>query len=482
MNKSIEPSNLDAEKYILSLIIRSSEMRDEYLPYISEDDFAFYENKIIFREVLSLLEKNVLSIDILAAALRRAGRLDEAGGPAYLSELAYIGNSADAAYYFTELKTSTINREIAIITKEGFDRVLAGKGGEELALNLSRRLADLTTGLHQNIITISDMIHDYQDGKPYVQVLGDRMEKARVQGSAFDGISSGFPKLDAVVTGFANSSLTIVGARTSMGKTTLLLNLVFNISEQTPGTVIGFFSLEMPPKKLKEKMICTLLGIDYKRVKKGQISDAEYSRIEEFMPIFEDRYRVVFADEPGITIQNLRAMSRRLVLKHKINILFVDYLTLVQNDQSLSNKHLEINAVSKGLQSLARELQIPIVCLAQLNRALTARNDKTPMLSDLRESGSIEEDADVVLLLHRPKMFMKNDPGKEDVTEIRVAKNRDDGDLATLEYRFENGRLIELDTITELMAAQVYAADAAPPKNRDRPEEPAQRYWFDKED
>lgn len=475
--ESILPGNQESEAYILSAIMRSKELREEIFPLLVDADFHFLEHQTIFQEIKKLLSHEI-SVDLVASSLRKNGNLEKAGGVQYLANLAFIGNSSDFDWHFSQLKTATLDRNLSFIAKDAYERALAGKGGEELVTELLRKLSDLSKGGATRIKTTAEIVQDYKGGKSLLDVIDEKMQRVASGGIAFDGILSGYPRLDAIIGGFEKGMVTIIGARTSMGKTTFLLNLIFNICEHNPDIQIGFFSLEMTKEILTMKMVCTLAGVNFKNLRKGLTTTQEREKISKFLETFGEKYRVVFADESGLKISNLKSITRRLVLRYGIQILFVDYLTLVQADTSLSNKHLEVDQVSKGLQALAKELKIPIVCLAQLNRGVTSRPDKRPMTSDLRESGSTEEDADLVLLLHRPKVFSKDDPAKEDLTEVYVGKNRIEGDLGKLDYRFENGRLIELDKVEDIKPNDIFESLCKATTNRGK-EEPRKPQWYD---
>jgi replicative DNA helicase len=455
--ESTMPTNKDAEMYILSLMLRSRELRDELLCGLTDEEFYFLEHKTIFSEIKALASRHDVNIGVLHASLKNGGKISDAGGDEYLKSLAFVGSGADVKFYLDKLSETSKARRLAMIGRELWETALKGNGSEDLILDTMKKISDLSQNADRKPKSIKEIIEDYEDGKSYLNVLQEKMDSYHETGKCFSGILSGYPNLDDLIGGFPNGGFVIIGARTSMGKTTFLLNLIFNIMETNPDMKVGFFSLEMPQEVLMGKMACMLSGVNFKKSQKGQLNSLEYEKVERATEELSNSDSVVFVDEAGLRIGKLKSATRRLIIKHKIKILFVDYLTLVQSDSKYSNKHLEVNEISKGLQSLAKELRIPIICLAQLNRQSVGRADKRPLLSDLRESGSIEEDADLVMMLHRPKLYDASLP--EDITQIYVCKNRIFGDLGMVQFRYQEGRLYEQKKVETMIASVMYEAN-----------------------
>lgn len=263
-------------------------------------------------------------------------------------------------------------------------------------------------------------------------------------------VSTGYEKLDKLFGGFMNGALIYIGARTSMGKTAFMINLILNCMKS--GAKCGFLSLEMPSPMVTLKILCADARVDVRKVSKGTLNSEEVARLHACAN--RPSYANAIIDEGSFNITELKSHLRYMKKKYGIQIAFIDYLTRVKPATSNGNKHHETDQISKGLQDIAQELKIPVVCLAQLNRGLTSRENKRPMLSDFRESGSIEEDADVCMMLHRPAYY--NPLDKPGILEVFVAKNRLFGEVAKVEFAWDAGRYEENSDIEEMRPANFY--------------------------
>lgn len=295
-----------------------------------------------------------------------------------------------------------------------------------------------------------DVLKNFSNGMNFEEKT-EWMVKRRALGlPTFDGISSGYPILDETLGYFQNSCIYYIGARTSMGKTTFILNLIQNMTKHK----VGIFSLEMPSSTISAKLLCIAADVKFSHWNKGILYPEKKERLYEAMKMVNQN---IFIEDPGsITIARLRARAKRMKQVYGIEILFVDYLTRIQSNSVKASNHLAIDEISKGLQSLAKELEIPIVCLAQLNRqsAKNSQDGEPPTLTDFRESGSIEEDADACILIHRRDYYNPIDkPGQ---IEVIVAKNRIQGDLKKIPFScnfLQSDRYFEMIPIEEEMKA-----------------------------
>lgn len=293
---------------------------------------------------------------------------------------------------------------------------------------------------------LSEVWEEFRDGKDYLDDLEEICERYESGTAVLDGLPTMYPLLDEMIGCLHNSSYIIIGARTHVGKTSFALSIALNILDKDPNTPIHFCSLEMPANRLLQRIIAQRCCVNVKDLARGSISREERSRVLHVADQVKD-YNLIFEDTFSISISALRARIKAVKEKHGTKIVFVDYLTKIRGDLSFNNKHLEIDSVSKGLQRLASELKIPIVALAQFNRS-SGQMGKAPQLSDFRESGSIEEDADLCLLLHKPDLY---DPNiKPGMLECHIAKNRIMLELGKLDYKYESGRLVELKPLSEL--------------------------------
>ncbi len=302
----------------------------------------------------------------------------------------------------------------------------------------------------------NDLIESYSKHGSFVQDLQWRQKRFQMGLPTFEGVETGFKKLDKTLGSLQNSCIYYVGARTSMGKTTFLINLIRNMVGKYK---IGFFSLEMPADKILAKLICMHIGVKYSRFEEGNFTAEEYERFLSVLPAFQS-FEFYQDDQGGLSIEKLYARAKRMKYAHHIDVLFIDHLSQISTSSKHPNMHSKINEISKNLQTLAKELKIPVVCLCQLNREVTSRTSNRPQLSDFRESGSIEEDADACILLHRPEYYDKDiKPGQ---IEVIVAKNRILGDIRTIDFSCnysQSDRYFESEPIETLVKKNPYESE-----------------------
>jgi replicative DNA helicase len=385
------------------------------------DESAFYRpaHRELFEAMIALFERNE-AVDSITVAeeLRRRGKLDEVGGPVYIAELTMkVTSAANVEYHAKIVLEKAILRNLITASSEMTSQ----------AFNETEDALDLLDKAEQSIFRISEkrMKKSFVSMRDAVHNTMEMLEQIHGKHSGVTGVPSGFSMLDNLTGGFQKSDLIIVAGRPSMGKTAFVLSAARNaaIDHNMP---VGFFSLEMSAQQLVLRLICAEARVNAHSVRTGRLPEDQWSNLSRRIgklhqaPIYID-------DTPALGILEIRAKARRLKIEHNIGMVIVDYLQLMQGPKGVQSREQEISIISRSLKALAKELNIPVVALSQLNRAVEARGDKRPILADLRESGAIEQDADVVLFVHRPEQYgiaMEGDKPTEGMAELIVGKQR----------------------------------------------------------
>ena len=438
----IPPHDDVAEKSLLGALIINNDVLPEILTIIKPRDFYDERHQIIF-EAISNLYDNHKPIDLLTltSELKSKKQLDKIGKASYLAELSNFVPAASHAKAYAELieKASTRRRLIT-----------AGTRIAEKAFQEDANPDELIGSAEQELFEVSDKIvkSDYVSIDQLLADAFDRIDELHRNKGALRGLKTGFRDLDKKTAGFQKGDLVIIGARPAMGKTTFAQNLAYNIASINKKGVL-FFSVEMSAREIIDRMISDVSGVDNWKMRTGNLSDEEFQKIGDAMDEMDD-LPIYIDDSSSMTIVELRNKARRAMHDHEIGIILLDYLQLLQgSDRYKGNKVQEVTEISRGLKILARELNIPVVALAQLSRNVTGRDDPRPVLSDLRDSGSIEQDADLVMFLHRPDYYHQNDNNyeKTNVTELLISKHRH-GPVGKIELYFhpELLRFMSLDT------------------------------------
>ena len=456
---------VDPEYYLIASVMWSDYALHQALSKLSTQDFETPDCLEIFQVCKSLHDRKI-DVDTLKITLEleKTGRLTNAGGRERISELVKLRSSSiDVDYCIGEIKERSRKKNFLTLADHAIHKAQNEDNLDSVIEEHIKKISELQAGTEEDFISFSEVGANFQDGMSFGEHLKHQSDLISQGIDPYDGFRTGYQQLDSIIGGFEKGTTTIVGARSSTGKTTFFINLFINFFKKYPQKRIGFFSLEMPKKRIYEKCVVTFAGVPLSKIKcffekdekfsqSAPLTDEEYQRIAESAKMLEP-INLYLNDFSGISINQLKAMTRKAVIKQKFDIIFIDYLSRIQGDKKYNNKHMEMDQVSKGLQDIALEMNIPVVTLAQLNRNIYGRPEKQPVLSDLRESGSIEEDADTVLLLHRPKTFNPQLPN--DYTEIIVAKNRLLGDLGKVTFSYQDGILTELSSIEKLMPHQV---------------------------
>lgn len=447
MNVVHIPQDGELELRCLGAIFSSTNAANEAFVSLSDEDFFNPKNKKIFHAL-----KEVYSFDKSCSLESVCAHLSEKKENINKRELFSISilgwSGMSYSEYYERLNKFTQLRRAYYAGKELIDRVVQqGANYDEIIAHHQNQIL-LSMGACNDVITAYEIYNDYRKEMSYIDYAMWRRERFLQGLPTYEGVLSGFPLLDNTLGSFQNGGLYYVGARTSMGKTTFILNL---ISKMLNKYRIGVFSLEMDAQMIFEKLICIHADIKYSKFSRGDFTLEQMERIKSLEPTLS-KDCLFIEDEQALSLAKLCARAKRMKINHNIDILFIDYLTLIKADTKYPSKHMQVDEVSKGLQSLAKALKIPVVCLAQLNRAAAGKDGERPTLAHFRESGSIEEDADACLLIHRPEYYNQNDkPGS---IEVNIAKNRIMGTLKTIQFSCNSmvsERYHELEDIKKMM-------------------------------
>jgi len=411
----VPPQNLEAEQSVLGSMLIDKEgilIAAEHLGY---KDFYREAHQKIYKAMLSLTDRGEpVDLITLVEELRQSNQLEAIGGIAYLTTLAnMVPTSANIGYYARIVREKGVLRNLinastriaarAFEAADSADEIL--DESEQIIFEVSRRSST------QSFTNIKDILKD----------TFERIDKLWTNKDGVTGIPTGFYELDSLTCGFQNSDLIIIAARPSMGKTTLALNIAQHVAvnEKLP---VAIFSLEMSKEQLVQRMLCAQANIDAQRLRRGFLSDEDYPKLTRAAgplseaPIFID-------DTAALSVMEMRAKARRLKAEHGLSAIFVDYLQLMRGQDRSENRQQEISGISRSLKALAKELQLPVVALSQLSRAVEQRDKKRPVLSDLLESGGIEANADLVAFIYR-EGYYNTDAENRFETEIIIAKQR----------------------------------------------------------
>jgi len=415
--KKTPPNSPETEKTVLGGILVNNKNLNVVLSIITPEDFYKESNRKILEKITSLIDKG-LPADLLTVTeeLQKGGCLDEVGGAAYLSSLMDgVPKSLNIEYHARIIKEKALLRRLILSSAKIISSSYEQKEDADQLLDEAQSA----------IIDVAE-----QRIKPgFVQVgrlTGETLElieALRGRQVAVTGIPTGFRDLDALTAGFHNSEFIVIAARPSMGKTALCLNISSYVGIKTDYAV-GFFSLEMSKEQLILRLLCAEAKIDLQKVRTGFISEKEFYGLKQSAEILSGAK--IFVDEsPALSVMEMKAKARRLKMEQDLNLVFIDYIQLMRAGGRFENRNQEISYISRSLKELAKELQIPVVGISQLSRAPEkGRSKPIPQLSDLRESGAIEQDADVVIFIYRPEFYNPEDESLRGVAEINIAKQR----------------------------------------------------------
>lgn len=422
----VPPHNLEAETATLGAILLDSSALTNVIDFVRADDFYKQANKIVFDAIIRLWDRGE-SIDLITLTneLTTAGDLEKAGGAAYISSLTTaVPTSANVEYYAQIVQQTSVRRKLirlaAEITEQCFDETVPTRRVLEQA---EQRIFELTE---------TNQTRSFLPARDVVKRTVAAIEKLYHNQDEYTGIASGFSDLDHMTSGFQNSEFIVIGARPSVGKTALALTMAANIAIQHK-VPAGFFTLEMSDMALMQRLVASEAKIGSQVIRTGMLKPSDFASLTSAAGrIYEAPLWI--SDTPGMRLLDLRAQARRMVSQNGVKIIFVDYLTLITSENQELPRHEQIAEVSRSLKALARELDIPVVALSQVTRDTEG---KRPLLSNIRESGSIEQDADVVLFLHRERKVEHDTTETLRIveTELIVAKQRN-GPVGTIKLAF----------------------------------------------
>ncbi|MEK7581863.1 MAG: replicative DNA helicase [Patescibacteria group bacterium] len=428
LHARVPPQNIDSEKALLGAIMLRPEAMHEVIDKVEEDSFYVEKHRIIWKTMLELHNKHE-PIDLLSLSSRLKERklLESIGGNSYITELVNVVPSSSNVAYYADIvhRKHTLRRLI-----EAADNI------SEMGFQEEHDLENLLNEAEKKIfnITSSPRGHRFINIKEVLGEVWERIDNLHKKDGGLRGVPTGFPELDSRLSGFQKSDLIILAARPSMGKTALALDIARKVALNY-NVPIGIFSLEMSSQQLADRMVAAEARVDAWKLRTGGLKlEEDFNRIGEALsglskaPLFID-------DEPSNSIIKMRSVARRLKREHNIGLIIVDYLQLMTPTKNYDSMVNQVTEISRSLKGLARELDVPVLALSQLSRAVEARGGK-PRLSDLRDSGSIEQDADVVMFIHREDKY-KDDSDKPNIAEILIEKHRN-GPTGKVELYFDD--------------------------------------------
>jgi len=422
----VPPQSIEAELSVLGAMMLKKEAVTQAIEMLHAHEFYRQAHRAVF-EAMEGLVRGSEPVDIVTVteSLKKSGRLDQVGGVSFLANLTNsVPSTANLAHYAKIVKEKALLRALIDASTE-----IAG-AAYEASEDVARQLDDA----EQKILAIAGgrITGSFTPIKEVVFDAVDRVSVLARSKGGITGLSTGLATLDSVTRGLQKSDLIVVAARPAMGKTAFVLNLATHVALQ--GKTVAFFSLEMPREQLMHRIFCAEGQIDATRLARGELDDDEWSRLVKVA----DRMlkaELYFDDTSSTTVMDIRTRARRLKSEHGLDLIAIDYLQLIQAPGRAENRTLAVAEMTRSLKVLARELEVPIIVLSQLSRATEGRSDKRPMLSDLRESGSIEQDADIVMFLYREDYY-NQDTENANITELSIAKHRN-GATDTLKLFFQ---------------------------------------------
>lgn len=422
----IPPHNTEAEESVLGAVLMSKEAIGLVADLINPLDFYDQNNGKIFSAMLKLYEDGK-PIDILT--LTKALKKDKVSNvdPSYITDLLNaVPTAANIEHYAHIIKEDSIKRNL----------ITVGTEIVEMGFSEDKEAEELLDRTEQAVFSMSQgkSIKGFTPIKDSLAESFDRIDELHKSGAGLRGIKTGFTDVDGILSGMQASNLLILAARPGQGKTAMIVNMAQNIAvtEKKP---VGIFSLEMSQEELVDRLLVGQADVDAWRLKTGKLSESDFSKLSEAMGLLADA-PIYIDDTPGISVSQIRTKARRLQLEHNVSIIIVDYLQLVDPGKHYDNRVQEVSIVSQALKNLARELKIPVLAVSQLSRAVEHRGERRPQLADLRESGAIEQDADVVMFIYRPEQEIANVMQ----TKLLIAKHRN-GPMGEIDLLFRGDRI-----------------------------------------
>ncbi len=441
----LQPQALELEEAVLGALMIDNESLSDTIDSLQPEYFYKPDNQKIFEAIINLFN-NSKPVDILTVSeeLKRMDALDSVGGMIYISQLTNnISSSSNTEFHARIIAEKFIKRSLISISNN-----IIGD-----AFNDTIDIFDLLNTAEEKLFNVTEGTLRKSYDKMSILIKGalDNIEVLRQKEDGLSGVPSGFTKLDRVTSGWQNSDLVIVAARPGMGKTAFALSMARNIAINHE-KAIGFFSLEMSSEQLVSRLIASEAELSASKLRRGDLKDYEMVQLHEKIKQLSDA-QIYIDDTPALTVFELRAKARRLVKNHNVEIILIDYLQLMSAGGNAGNREQEISTISRSLKGIAKELKIPVIALSQVNRGVESRTgtgSKRPMLSDLRESGAIEQDADIVTFIYRPEYYKiyewDNGDDSRSQAEIIIAKHRNGAlDNIRLKFTAEFAKFSDID-------------------------------------
>jgi replicative DNA helicase len=412
----LPPHSVEAEEAVLGSLLIDPDAIFEVSSFLRPDAFYRVQNRWIFEAILDLSDRREpVDLITLTEEMRRREQLEEAGGEGYIIGLINaVPTSINARNYGKLVESASLRRKM--ISAAGTIANLAYDEAEDVNIVIDR--AEQTLFSISEARTTRDLVPIKQIAREYLE----RIEELNARGDDVIGVPTGFTDLDRMLGGLNKSDLVIVAARPGMGKTSLQNAMALTAATKF-GKRIAIFNLEMSGEQLVQRMIAAETRIDSQRLRRGDLHDHEWPIFMEAVGRLSET-RIFIDDTPSITPMQLRTKCRRLYAEHGLDLVMIDYLQLMQTERASSNRVQEISDISRALKGLARELDVPVLAAAQLSRAVEQRQDKRPLLSDLRDSGSIEQDADIVMFIYRDEYYNPDTTERPNIAELNIAKHR----------------------------------------------------------
>ncbi len=436
MENKISPNNIDSEQNVLGSMILNKEIIYEVIEVLNIDDFYKDAHKNIFKTIKKLFLEDI-HIDMISLIeyLKKDNILESSGGSTYITEIATsITTTANIQTHIKIIKDNSKLRKLIYLSNSTLERVYKKEDPN-----------DLIEDLQKEIFNISLL-----ENKSEIEFIGNildrtiiNLENLYINRGSFIGILSGFYDLDMKISGFQKSQMILIAARPSMGKTTFALNIAENVAIKYKKNVL-IFSLEMSKEQLANKLLSSITKIDMQKLQTGLLDELDLDKIAEAIGTLSDA-RIFIDDTPNISISEMRAKCRKLKFSKEIDLIIIDYLQLMSGSYKTENRQQEVSEISRFIKALSKEMNCPIIALSQLSRAPEQRSDHRPMLSDLRESGSIEQDSDIVILLYRDEYYNKDTEFKN-IAECIIAKHRN-GEVGTVKLGWigQYSKFVNLD-------------------------------------
>ena len=435
--RKLPPQSLEAEMSILGGILIDNDAINRVLEILLPEDFYRESHRKIFQAMMRLSDQREPSdLITMTDILRRQGELEEVGGAAYLATLVdYVPTAANISYYCKIVKEKAVNRKLISVATEIVTRGYDEQADVNELLDVAQKqIYEISENkLRPQYVPVQAVV---KDTFKILKSLHDRKE-------LITGTPTGYTDLDTMTAGFQPGDLIIIAARPSMGKTTLALNIAQYASAESKKKIpSAIFSLEMGKEQLVMRFFASIARVDFGKMRTGHFQDSDWPRLTRAAGVLHDS-KIFIDDTPAISVLELRSKARRLKSEHDIGLIIVDYLQLMRGGTNPESRQQEISEISRSLKALAKELNVPVVALSQLNRELEKRGDKRPMMSDLRESGAIEQDADVIMFVYREAVYCEScrkrdgscTEGHERNAELIIGEQRN-GAIGTVKLAF----------------------------------------------